>query len=960
MALSQALSTGITGLMTHQKAMDNIGNNLANVNTVGFKKGVYQFSTLLEQSMRGGMAADGGRGSVNPISMGMGAQTGSINKVFTQGDIENTGSSNDMAIDGNGFFVLKVGNGYAYTRAGSFYRGEDGSLLAGDGMYVQGTAAVKNADGTYSIPTDAKLQNLVIPIGSTGGHSQTSTVEFTGNLNSNQKLSQGTQLFGGTSYPTVASLQKWMSKDFNGGNKLTDPKVDTSWNSLEKPSYAVSEATLEKVNEVRKAASLPPLAVSDLPANTTTYPNGVVQDLGTTSYQTYPAKYYDAVSGAIVANLDTDNDGYPDLDSAAIVAAGNVPLIEEVKTINGGNVQTSAAYGIQVPSAVDPSVAPTPPGPYPKPVTTVGGVDYYTDTLYFDSNGAPHVINGNKTLPPWFYESTGSPLSYADVIKEMNLLADGTHPTEQAAFQAIWPEGINGDRQVLNHVPVKDEMFSASLNTPLEHIRYQKGNSWVQPYANIKNGDEIDVSFKKGDSQVEITFVYNRPKGQSPFNGQVSIDREQSYTLEHFLKFLGGDVDEPTTACQNISPAMFGAKVTSDYPLGDPDTMLADQKSAYETALLNISLAKTNSNLDETGGAMGLLSIPPHISDKNGGTDAYDVPAESAGAYSREGTGDVNYKRWDAVLGWVTEKGNSFKTSFVSNLGAQNALSDIRISYNNIPHETMYSAETEYAAPQGGASIMTVNFYDSLGNPKTANLRMAMVSQDNDFTTWRWYADCADDTDFQWQADENGELTTNLNVGTGLIRFDKNGNYVKGAEYSESQGITINQANRGVNEPIWIKVLNGLSSSSKQDLDFSDMTCSATESDFKLKHQNGRPPGTLNDFTVSLNGTITGVYSNGNTVVLGRVGLAMFPNENGLIAAGSNLYFSGPASGDARYGHAATGGTGDIKHQQLESSNVDLSIEFTKLISTERGFQANSRTITTADEMIQELLNLKR
>ena len=164
MALSQALSTGITGLMSHQKAMDNIGNNLANVNTVGFKKGAFQFSTLLEQSLRGGMGADAGtgRGSINPIGLGMGTQTASINKVFTQGDLENTANPNDMAIDGNGFYVLRIGTGVAYTRAGSFYVGEDGSLMAGDGMFVQGTLAVKNTDGSYEIPQDARMQNLVI------------------------------------------------------------------------------------------------------------------------------------------------------------------------------------------------------------------------------------------------------------------------------------------------------------------------------------------------------------------------------------------------------------------------------------------------------------------------------------------------------------------------------------------------------------------------------------------------------------------------------------------------------------------------------------------------------------------------------------------------------------------------------------------------------------------------------
>ncbi len=240
-------------------------------------------------------------------------------------------------------------------------------------------------------------------------------------------------------------------------------------------------------------------------------------------------------------------------------------------------------------------------------------------------------------------------------------------------------------------------------------------------------------------------------------------------------------------------------------------------------------------------------------------------------------------------------------------------------------------------------------------------MRMSMVSQDDNFTTWRWYADSMDDSDFSWQANAaTGELESNLNVGTGLIRFDKDGNFVKGSTTSETGGIVINQKNQGVNEPILIKVLNGLSSSSKQGLDFSELTCSAVSNTFKLYKQNGRPPGTLNDFSVSPEGVITGIYSNGNTVEIARLGLAMIPNETGMVAAGANLFYTSPASGDALYGHAYTAGAGKIHHKQLETSNVELSEEFTKLISTERGFQANSRTITTADEMIQELLNLKR
>ncbi len=946
MALSQALSTGITGLMSHQKAMDNIGNNLANVNTVGFKKGVYQFTTLLEQTLRGGMMADTqtGRGSINPISLGLGTQTGSINKVFTQGSIENTGNPNDMAIDGNGFFVLRQENGFVYTRAGSFYRGEDGSLMASNGLFVQGTMAVKNADGSITIPQDAKLQNIVIPIGTTGGQSQTSEVSFMGNLDSRQQISTGTRLFGGSSYPTISNLQSWMWKsDFNGGDPITSgKKVDTTWDSLEQKTFVVSQATLSSFN----------VMASTLPANVSVYGNTVVTSFSTAAgaYNACVYAVYDTASvpPRIITSSDADWPGTKD-HPLRVGGAGwqgsYLPLVEEVKTVNGGNVQTSAAYSVKVPSPLQ------------------------MGSTYVGDDGKTYQITNSYTYPQWFYESTGG-----DFLAAMNLTNADYAADANTAIRSVWQNGFNEDpthwptSQALSiqNLPRQGEIFPASLNTPLGQIQYLKGNVWTQPFANISNGKEITVSFKKGDSQIAATFTYNRPIGPDPFNGQQAIDREKSYTLEHFLKFMAGDVNEPSVACQRITPAMFGAPVTAEYPDGnylDPAWAGSDGQYFYEQALRNVSLAEAEGNYDTVGGVMGLLSIPPQISDLNYGSGSYDSPVESGGAYTRTGVQtDIWYDRWDASKGCMVKvKGNSFNVSFVSNLGTQNAISDIRISYNNVPHEAMYKSETQYNTPQGGSAILSVDFYDSLGNPKQCTVRMAMVQQDTDFTTWRWYADCVDDTDFPWQADPNtGELISNLNIGTGLIRFDKDGNFVPGSDYSESHGITINQNMHGVNDPIVIGILNGLASGTQQALDFSELTSTAISNSVKLKSQNGHPPGTLNDFTVSLDGVIQGIYSNGNVVPIARIGIAMIPNMNGLIAAGNNLFYTGPASGDPLYGHANVGGNGSIRHMQLESSNVDLSEEFTKLISTERGFQANSRTITTADEMITELLNLKR
>ncbi len=944
MALSQALSTGITGLMSHQKAMDNVGNNLANVNTVGFKKGVFQFSTLLEQSLRGGMAADGttGRGSINPIAMGMGAQTYSINKVFTQGSPETTNNPYDMMIDGNGFFVVKQENSYAYTRAGSFYKGADGSLMAGDGLYVQGTMATKGASGAMEIPPDVKLQNIIIPIGQVGGHSQTSEVAFTGNLDSRQKVSTGTKLYGGSVYPSPTSLQAWMDPDFNGGDRASDASVDTSWNSLQEVTYAAARST---INDFIANASGP---VPEGVRGVSLYDNSQMTVFEPTdAKKTY--QVVDIVTGQAYSAEELLGAGakmFTMRDITALTAGRAsadsplyVPAIEQIKTINGGNVQTSAAYGIKVP---DPLKAGT------------------SVTM---NDGTTVTINNSHTYPAWFYESTGAQMSFKD-IAAMTDAADynDTSGSTNVTLRAIWPNGVNNegwpgqasDVLTSRNLPKKDEVYGASLNTPLENLWYQKGNTWVQPFSNIKNGDEITIAFRKGNSKVEASFTYNKPVGPEPTNGQISVNRQKSYTLEHLMKFLGGDVDEPTAAAQNISPAMFGfdeANPTADW----------DQEG-YEAALKNVGMATDDSNMDATGGAMGLLSIPPQVSNSKYGTDEYDAPAESAGAYSRQGVQTVYYDRWDpATNEMVKVKGESFNMSFVSNLGTQNALSDIIMSFNHVSHDTMFSQEKEMNAAQGGAAMMTVEFYDSLGNPKEATLRLAMVDKNSDFTTWRWYADCVDDSDFEWAGDpETGDLISNLNVGTGLIRFDKNGNFVKGSDFSETNGITINQENMGVNDPIIIGITNGLGPSSTQSLDFSSFTCTAVGNSVKLEEQNGNPPGTLESFSVGLDGTIQGHYSNGETVVIARMALATIPNEHGLIAGGNNLYYAGPASGQAQISYAMLGGTGSIRYMTLESSNVDLSEEFTKLISVERGFQANSRTITTADEMITELLNLKR
>ena len=124
--------------------------------------------------------------------------------------------------------------------------------------------------------------------------------------------------------------------------------------------------------------------------------------------------------------------------------------------------------------------------------------------------------------------------------------------------------------------------------------------------------------------------------------------------------------------------------------------------------------------------------------------------------------------------------------------------------------------------------------------------------------------------------------------------------------------------------------------------------------------QDGYPPGVLMNITVSQEGVMSGHYSNGQILDLYKIVLANFNNPRALSREGGNLYAETLATGEPKTGFPGEGALGKINPNSLEQSNVDLATEFVKMIVSQRGFQANSRVITTSDEILQELMNIKR
>ena len=139
-----------------------------------------------------------------------------------------------------------------------------------------------------------------------------------------------------------------------------------------------------------------------------------------------------------------------------------------------------------------------------------------------------------------------------------------------------------------------------------------------------------------------------------------------------------------------------------------------------------------------------------------------------------------------------------------------------------------------------------------------------------------------------------------------------------------------------------------------------DVTGYATDSGTTFQYQNGYPAGTLRSITVDDMGVVTATYSNGEMTPTFQIALADFPSYDGLSKMGNNLYAESMASGQALPSTAGTGRLGNISPSSLEMSNVDLAEEFVKMITTQRAFQANSRVITSSDEILQELINIKR
>ena len=206
--MMRSLYSGVSGLKNHQTKMDVVGNNIANVNTTGFKRSRTNFQDLLSQNISGAASPNGTRGGVNGKQVGLGVSMASIDIIVTAGNTQYTGAALDMAIEGDGYFVLQNGNNKLYTRAGTFDMDTDGNIIStNNGMKVMGWMA--NSDGELPSQDINSLATLKVPIGSTINAKATTKASYSKNLDSSMDKDTTTLSLTASDFPTSkANSQK--------------------------------------------------------------------------------------------------------------------------------------------------------------------------------------------------------------------------------------------------------------------------------------------------------------------------------------------------------------------------------------------------------------------------------------------------------------------------------------------------------------------------------------------------------------------------------------------------------------------------------------------------------------------------------------------------------------------------------------------------------------------------------
>ncbi len=363
---------------------------------------------------------------------------------------------------------------------------------------------------------------------------------------------------------------------------------------------------------------------------------------------------------------------------------------------------------------------------------------------------------------------------------------------------------------------------------------------------------------------------------------------------------------------------------------------------------LGVHIGATDTDLEQ--GSLGSTNRPTDLAIQGNGY--FMIGQGEQTLYTRDGgfdldaNGDLVQRGTGGhVLGWSADANGVLDTSKAVKADSTLNVPVGRLNAVQVTTRAELAGNLNSAAPATTEVLSNVRVWDSRGNPhdltvKMTNRQIPPAGTPPAGATSSW----------DWAAYEGGTAGTpvgsSADPGNERLYFDANGVRATGL------GTAFNKVS--------IPGANGAGTPFPVELEFKGVGSLNAENAVSFKQQNGFGPGSLSGIAIGQDGVITGIFTNGLNRTLGQVAMATFANPQGLSRVADNLWRVSDNSGIPVTGPPKGGDRGSINAGYLEQSNVDISAEFTDLIVTQRGFQANTKIVTTVDQMLEELINMRR
>ncbi|EOI9810233.1 flagellar hook protein FlgE [Campylobacter coli] len=839
--MMRSLWSGVSGLQAHQVAMDVEGNNISNVNTTGFKYSRADFGTMFSQTVKIATAPTDGRGGSNPLQIGLGVSVSSTTRIHSQGSVQTTDKNTDVAINGDGFFMVSDDGGLTryLTRSGDFKLDAYGNFVNNAGFVVQGWNI--NWD-TQSIDSSRTPQNIFIDPGMHIPAAKSTEVAIKANLNSGLNI-------GNAARPLYAL------DSVHGFNKKTGETKDENDNGITQ-FYTTSKNSMEVTEKGVDAGSLF---------------NGSGQGLNLREGQGIWVSYANSTFSTDKGNSNVfDPNNKTAQNNVIFWGDQNKPVIMDI-TLNGVQIRNDNI------KSLDEAIA---------------YINTFTNPA--DGRDGTGVIATKK--------EDGSGITFT------NQNSNGTTDNMKNIDLQINTGNQAGE---LQSVPVANGNFNWNAMN-LNSLTAQGDSKWIA--GNFQNnGNRVQVvtahKYVYSSNPVQIAPMYN-PDGGKTWNQ--------------------GDMNTAGTPENNYRLAVNGALL---------NTQVRTFRTTEDLRELLQRDARYGVDYDGSGG------FEANGSDVNEGVT---ITITENGNFSISNPNKTTTPPAGIQQNNRTNHDLNFNvTAYTDALGkvsTNDAFTKIFKAFDGV--QTVGSQKKESEQLKLSAFSAGLEIYDSLGSKHTLEVQFVKQSTTQDGgNEWQMIIRVPEPAEIN----TTGEGPNNIVVGT--ARFNNDGSLAsynpKTLNFSPNNGAAPNQQ---------IKLSFGTSGSN------DGLVSSNSASTLTGQATDGYTSGNLKPDAIRVDdkGNILGEFTNGKTFAVAKIAMASVANNSGLEEIGGNLFKVTANSGAIVVGEAGTGGRGEMKTSALEMSNVDLSRSLTELIIIQRGYQANSKTISTSDQMLQTLIQLKQ